>query len=133
MNFSHYGALDSEPIAKPTKPNQTVRFDFKNEFLVDMKKNYDDRTRLARALIDDKAAIITFFVVSEPDKDDKECEDIAYCSVDMKHILKMKENIVGKKLELIDCKSNTETVGHMVVTVEILDVLLAIQTEMDTN
>lgn len=133
LNFSHYGALDSEPIAKPRKPNQTVRFDFKNEFLVDMKNNLDDRTRLARALVDDKAAIITFFVVSEPAEQDEECEEIAFCCVDMKHILKMKENIIGQKLELIDCKSNTEIVGHMIVTVEILDVLLALQNEYETN
>ena len=128
--------IDSEPKPKPTKPNQPVHFNFKQEFLVDSKHNYDARTRLARALIENKPAIITFSVVSEPEnKEDTEadCYDVAFCDVNIKDILQKKENIVSRNLNIYDFNNPTEIVGYIKISVEILDVLLAIQNEMVTN
>ena len=98
-----------------------------------MNNHYNERNELAKALVDDKAAIIKFFVVSDPENDEEECEDIAFCYIDMKEILNSKENFIGRQLKLIDAKTENIIVGYMTVTVEILDVLLAIQSQIDTT
>ena len=133
LNFSNYESADSESKPKPTKPKQVLRFNFKTEFPVDMNNHYNERNELAKALVDDKAAIIKFFVVSDPENDEEECEDIAFCYIDMKEILNSKENFIGRQLKLIDAKTENIIVGYMTVTVEILDVLLAIQSQIDTT
>lgn len=125
------GELESPyPKPKPTKPNQVVTFNFRKEFHIDSEHNMNNRRQLARALVNEKDAIITFAVVSEPDDEESECEDIAYGYVDMNEILRSKEDFIGKQITLLDANDQKSAVGYMTVSVEILEALIAIRNEM---
>lgn len=92
--------------------------------------------------------------MSEPESEKEDCLDIGYAYVDINDILKANQNYLNKEIkrknihkilsnqnanlylthsflfEVFDADNPKEQIGKMVVTVEILDALLAVKREM---
>lgn len=132
MKFLDYDPADLETPFSLPKPqaNQELTYNFEKKFVFDAENNYEQRQKLASALVDQKDSVISFTIVSEPPNDEEECEDIAYCAVDIGDIFKSKRDLVDEKIELVDFENENESVGYMTVTIQIIDTLMAISNEL---
>lgn len=121
------------PYALPKpKPYETSSFNFTKIFHVDFDNHYERRQYLASMLLPDDPdhGQIAFTVVSEPEGDDGDCEDIGRVYASIRDIQTNQRDLVDRDLEIYDINDPNLVIGHLNVTIKCLDVLKAIQMEM---
>ncbi|XP_059142176.1 protein fantom-like [Physella acuta] len=126
-------------LPKP-KPHQSILFNFSKTIPVDMEKNYERRSYLASILLPshpDKGRL-KFTLVSEPPENpaestEMECEDVGVAYVDIKRMLREGKDLKDQNIDILDAQTEKVVIGHMMVTVECVDVMRAIANEMEVD
>ncbi|KAK6982601.1 protein fantom [Biomphalaria glabrata] len=140
VEYRFYGVDPSEtetPFSLPKpKPHQTIQFNFSKTIPVDLDTHYERRRYLASMLLPNhqEKGRLKFTVVSEPpESTDLECEDVAVAYVDLRKMLREDKDLKEQNIELLDVATEKNVIGHLLVTVECVAVMKAVQSEMQTD
>ncbi|KAK2146667.1 hypothetical protein LSH36_590g01020 [Paralvinella palmiformis] len=121
------------PYSLP-KPDgaKPISFNFTKVFHVDYEKNYERRQYLASMLLPDdpEQGRIKFSVVSEPDDEDEDCEDVGVAYADLKGMLDSGRDMENEDIPILNPSNESEQLGSLRVTVKCVAALRAVQQEM---
>ncbi len=118
-------------LPKPA-PNKQISFNFTKTFHVDFRDHYERRQYLASMLLptDSDLGRIKFMVVSEPEEEEADCDDVGVAYVNIPEILEQKRDLEDENIPIYDVEDESECIGQLCVTVKCLAALEAVQQEM---
>nr|AKN21709.1 NPHP8 [Schmidtea mediterranea] len=131
-------SLESTETISLQKPsvNQEIKkmnYNFKKTFDVSFNKNYMIRQHIATMLTEEPNKYIVFTLVQEPTADSEaDCEDIGTAKVNVKTLLKESRNLENERIPIYSYKNKSVIIGYIIVTIQILGVLRAIEKELKT-
>ncbi|CAD5117963.1 DgyrCDS6705 [Dimorphilus gyrociliatus] len=121
-------------LNKPTEANKPISFNFERSFDVDYEYNQKKRRYLASMLLPEDAdkGRIRFMIVSEPQDEEADCEDVGIAFVSCIDILEKQCDVIDEDIPILAYKDEQTIVGYLKVTVKCLQALQAVREEMQT-
>ncbi|XP_035828549.1 protein fantom isoform X2 [Aplysia californica] len=125
-----------DSLPKP-KPHRSIAFNFSKSIPVDMEKHYERRRHLASMLLPNHQdqGRLKFTVVSEPPQTESldesvNCEEVGVAYVNFQQMLRQGKDIIDEDIDIVDCHDESILVGQLKLTVECVEVLKAIKSEI---
>ncbi|XP_039255957.2 protein fantom-like [Styela clava] len=131
IEYTFLGDVEETPVAlpKPSSANQEISYNFSKVVHVDAESNEEKRNHLAAMILQNSGveSTIGFVVVSEPQDEENECEELGEATVDLNQILMVGQDVNDADIDVMD---ENEVIGRLNVSVEAVAALNSVVKEV---